>query len=382
MCLLLDVEGFTAELRDARSMAIRGLAIVMLLSCGAAPLRAGISISVGDHHLLPNAPGQFVDVQVAGSDTVSGIDLFVQVGDGGPGLADFGLPAGQPGPAIRGIDLKSGTIFAGIGDPQIDLSSPRLPQVSMQSLALIGSTLSVPAAGLLARIEVDTTGFFEGSWPLILSDVLPFADFSGPYDTELPGSTSVQILNGMLTVAPSLCDFTGDGRCDPLGDLNSNGKLDEGDLDALAKAIRGGLTQRMLDLNYDQRVDENDRRTWVEELKQTYWGDSNLDGQFDSSDIVLVFQAGQYEDGLPGNSGWASGDWSGDAEFDSGDLVLVFQEGGYNQGPGRRDGGGAGAPELAMGLVYGSALRPSPTAFAPAQQRRPQRKLPQLACAT
>jgi ELWxxDGT repeat protein len=58
-------------------------------------------------------------------------------------------------------------------------------------------------------------------------------------------------------------------------------------------------------------------------------GDSNGDGVFNSSDIVQVFQRGQYEDGVPSNSTFADGDWNGDGEFDSADFVFVFQQGNY-----------------------------------------------------
>jgi hypothetical protein len=58
-------------------------------------------------------------------------------------------------------------------------------------------------------------------------------------------------------------------------------------------------------------------------------GDSNLDGVFDSSDFVTVFQPGQYEDAIALNSTWETGDWDGDREFNSRDLVQVFTEGYY-----------------------------------------------------
>ncbi|MEZ6119790.1 MAG: hypothetical protein R3C28_24930 [Pirellulaceae bacterium] len=64
-------------------------------------------------------------------------------------------------------------------------------------------------------------------------------------------------------------------------------------------------------------------------------GDANLDGLFDSSDLVRIFQEGQYEDGITGNSTWRSGDWNGDGEFDTSDLVTAFQLGWYEQGPRR-----------------------------------------------
>lgn len=58
-------------------------------------------------------------------------------------------------------------------------------------------------------------------------------------------------------------------------------------------------------------------------------GDSNGDGRFDSSDLVAVFIAGEYEDNLPGNSTFAEGDWNGDGDFTTADLVYAFEVGGY-----------------------------------------------------
>lgn len=60
-------------------------------------------------------------------------------------------------------------------------------------------------------------------------------------------------------------------------------------------------------------------------------GDANLDGIFNSTDLVLVFQAGKYETGIQ-DASWASGDWNEDGYFNSSDLVLAFQEGCYTEG--------------------------------------------------
>ncbi|MCA9197451.1 MAG: tandem-95 repeat protein [Planctomycetales bacterium] len=56
-------------------------------------------------------------------------------------------------------------------------------------------------------------------------------------------------------------------------------------------------------------------------------GDSNRDGIFNSADLVLVFQAGEYEDAIVGNSTWEDGDWNGDGEFNSNDFVFAFEAG-------------------------------------------------------
>jgi hypothetical protein len=60
-------------------------------------------------------------------------------------------------------------------------------------------------------------------------------------------------------------------------------------------------------------------------------GDANIDGLFNSTDLVQVFQRGEYEDTVVGNSTSSGGDWNSDHEFDSGDLVAAFQTGKYEQ---------------------------------------------------
>ncbi len=72
----------------------------------------------------------------------------------------------------------------------------------------------------------------------------------------------------------------------------------------------------------------------VHALNKSYLGVVQLDGEFNSVDLVDVFQAGQYEDGIAGNSIWSTGDWNGDGDFTTSDLVVAFQDGGYEAGRG------------------------------------------------
>ena len=116
------------------------------------------------------------------------------------------------------------------------------------------------------------------------------------------------------------------------GDFTSDAVLDIDDISLLEKAIKYQVPAASYDLNNDGTVDIDDRQFWITDIKNTWIGDSNLDGEFNSSDFVVVFQAGEYEDGIAGNSSWATGDWNGDFEFDSGDFVVAFQEGGYEKG--------------------------------------------------
>jgi hypothetical protein len=58
-------------------------------------------------------------------------------------------------------------------------------------------------------------------------------------------------------------------------------------------------------------------------------GDSTDDGVFDSSDMVKVFVAGKYEDGIPDNATFDEGDWNQDGDFDSSDMAMAFRTGRY-----------------------------------------------------
>ncbi|MCA9172111.1 MAG: hypothetical protein KDB23_30805, partial [Planctomycetales bacterium] len=116
------------------------------------------------------------------------------------------------------------------------------------------------------------------------------------------------------------------------GDFNADGSIDLTDVNLLSRGMRGEILDGILDLNADGLFDMNDLTIWVHDLKQTWFGDANLDGQFTSADVVAVFQSGQYEDNIALNSTWADGDWNGDGDFTSRDFALAFQDGGYERG--------------------------------------------------
>ena len=120
---------------------------------------------------------------------------------------------------------------------------------------------------------------------------------------------------------------------EPFADINQDGDLGADDIDALAAAIRRESTSPAHDFSRDGLVDHSDLEYLVEDLMGSRFGDSNMDGLFDSTDLVRVFQAGKYEDGIDGNATWQEGDWDGDGDFTSSDLVFVFQHGAYEQGP-------------------------------------------------
>lgn len=111
--------------------------------------------------------------------------------------------------------------------------------------------------------------------------------------------------------------------------IDAAGRLSHG---GTGEIIFGGPSQTPLEqlaeiTNVDERI------AFVHDVLNTWMGDSNIDGEFNSSDFVAVFTAGEYEDGIAGNSVWETGDWNGDGDFTSGDFVLAFSDGGYELGP-------------------------------------------------
>ena len=117
------------------------------------------------------------------------------------------------------------------------------------------------------------------------------------------------------------------------GDFDGDGQLTALDIDLLSDAVLAGNNPSQFDLNGDSNVNQSDRDVWVNDLKFTYYGDADFDGEFNTTDFVAAFVGGKYEDGIAANAGWASGDWNGDKEFDTTDFITAFVDGGYEIGP-------------------------------------------------
>lgn len=187
--------------------------------------------------------------------------------------------------------------------------------------------LSLPAGAGLVSLPIAIESGTKGDFLLSFVSTPQWTGVSYATSSETTESSQHplgNLISGMIRVqnySTVSCDFNSDLDCDSL------------DIDLLNQKIRTHQMDVAFDLNGDLAIDENDRLMWVETLKRTYFGDSNFDLQFNTTDLLVVFQAGEYEDDLPGNSGWATGDWDGDAEFDTGDLVLAFQRNGFEQGP-------------------------------------------------
>ena len=153
----------------------------------------------------------------------------------------------------------------------------------------------------------------------------------------------------LFCVFATLCSTSGQ-------DFDGNGILDHADIDSLLMTIdqwkEGEIDSfdTSFDLNGDQKLTHLDIRSWVQDHANTWIADADLNGEFNTHDFVVVFQAGEYEDDQTNNSRWIEGDWNGDREFNASDFVAAFQSGGcYCPGP--RMGEHVPEPHSAMGFV-------------------------------
>lgn len=115
------------------------------------------------------------------------------------------------------------------------------------------------------------------------------------------------------------------------GDFDGDGVVGANDIDLLAVQMREPEPNIAFDLNADGKISSADRDTLVFDLLVTVYGDANLDGHFDSDDLLQILDRGEYDDDVAQNSTWAEGDWDGDGDFTPDDLLLAFGGGGFRR---------------------------------------------------
>jgi hypothetical protein len=115
------------------------------------------------------------------------------------------------------------------------------------------------------------------------------------------------------------------------GDFDGSGALDGPDIDDLTTQSASLTNPAAYDLNADTLVNDGDVKVWISDLFNSWVGDANLDGEFNSTDLIVVLAAGTYESGGP--AAWTTGDFNGNGFADSSDLVAALADGGYEVGP-------------------------------------------------
>jgi hypothetical protein len=152
-------------------------------------------VAVGEHRLLPGQANQAIPIYVTGGIPVQGINFNVQIQDATGTLA---------GPTIQDLDILTGTIFAGNNtgaeeDPDGSGVDDQVPQLEFRDTTTLADT--VIAEGLIGTLLIDTSGFTDGSWDLVMSLTL-----NGPTNfTVVPAV----VIDGSITIdqLPTISDI-------------------------------------------------------------------------------------------------------------------------------------------------------------------------------
>ena len=169
-------------------------------------------------------------------------------------------------------------------------------------------------------------------------EIIALSDPSGNLvDAILYATMGANVSEGRMpdgAVAIASFDVPSPGRPNGTGlpgDFDDNEIVEVEDIELLCSGIRLSPEDLQFDLTRDGVVNHADLAYFLTGILNTSAGDSNLDGIFDSSDLVAVFIPGEYEDGIDGNSTWREGDWNCDGDFGTADLVAAFRAGRYSQ---------------------------------------------------
>lgn len=192
----------------------------------------------------------------------------------------------------------------------------------------------------------------DGDLDIVAGSIVPYGEPGFKWYENLDGQGNFangQAIGGLEEISAVLAaDFDSDGREDLLissfdlsrvawyrnetqseADFNEDGEVNVDDVELLCEAIRSAEDPDGFDLTGDGSVNDADLDFMIHDILGTSAGDANLDGVFDSSDLVRVFSIGEYEDDVDGNSTWADGDWNCDGDFNTRDMVAAFQDGRY-----------------------------------------------------
>ena len=185
------------------------------------------------------------------------------------------------------------------------------------------------------RVRLEAAGpIVEGAVLHYTEDLLIYDDAT-PWPAAADGLGSSLVRTNLANAAVTATNWTAQsptpGTFASVNiDINGDGQITPDDIDTACDLVESN--DPSVDFNGDGVTNLNDITFYVEDLLGTTAGDVNLDGVFNSTDLVAVFGSGEYEDGIAGNSTWADGDWDCDSEFGTGDLVLAFRRGGYVNG--------------------------------------------------
>lgn len=188
--------------------------------------------------------------------------------------------------------------------------------------ATVRETLNNSFAHLIDPFDPDNSpalGLYDVCYPEDSDDL--DSHCAGDPGIDTPGvDLKMESSPNRITVALHNDDFAGRQFLYPFvrtpGDFDADSLLTIQDVDLLSAEIDSPEPRLWFDLNDDGMVDQDDRSVWVSDLKKTFFGDANLDGQVDAADLNNLALSWQVNDA----TSWAQGDFDGDGNVGATDL--------------------------------------------------------------
>ncbi len=191
-----------------RAFLLLGLVPFLASSAVSAPVPQVPTIEVGDHLFLPGET-KTIALYAGGDIAVQGLNLYVQIGDGG--AINGGV---DTKPKLTSIDVigpdRTGigpaTIFNGNNTSQTNTFTDDL----LWAVSVTTNTGSVTASDTrtLAFLTIDTTGTMPGDvYPLLLSGTAKGIFGAAGADTDFATMGAV-ITNGTITIVPEPSSIT------------------------------------------------------------------------------------------------------------------------------------------------------------------------------
>jgi hypothetical protein len=163
------------------------------------------------------------------------------------------------------------------------------------------------------------TNLFGTATPLPLNNNLPTTVYADGVLHMIGGEIESATLFGeSFAHHPDLYLIGNRTSVTPIGDFNDDALVNAADIDLLFAEMRAGGSRSLFDVNSDAAVNTHDLVFQVETILRTHFGDTNLDGQVDITDLGNLASNWQSS-----GAGWSLGDFDGNALVDIADLGIL-----------------------------------------------------------
>ncbi len=236
----------------------------------------------------------------------------------------------------EGTNIAAGSALTLVGfDPVAEPTKAALFQLLYQSNSVLVGPYSDTLRNLSGTVRLTQPLGDEVESQVIIDEVR--YESSGDWPDDVVDADQ-SIHRTVATAFGSFATSWSSARATPgsvafrgiVGDVNQDGTLSIDDVDSLCSAIRASELTEATDVDRDGIISIEDLEFLISTVFGTTAGDANLDGVFNSRDLVLVFRENTFEDGIDDNASWISGDWNCDGDFTTFDLVVAFRAASYS----------------------------------------------------